>query len=152
MVWTPKLNAVLGSLVVTVGFWLMAGQPPALVTAAAAVGVAALLVWRGTTIGLVWAWATLLLGLESLAWPIATMVHIRALTAEPTSEQMGEIARSVLAGGFAAIFWLSFSYGIFRMVARRAGGEAPAGPGAPAGEQGPPADLPPGAGLRRPRR
>ncbi len=152
MVWTPKLNAVLGSLVVTVGFWLMAGQPPASVTAAVAVGVAALLVWRGATIGLVWAWATLLLGLESLAWPIATMVQLRALTAEPTTEQMGEIARSVLAGGFAAIFWLSFSSGIFRRVARQVGGEAPDGPVSPGGEPGPPADPPPGAGLRRPRR
>lgn len=120
MVWMPKLNAFLGSLVVTVGFWLMVGELPPLAAAAVAVGVAGFLAWRGDTIGSVWAWATLLLGLESLAWPITTIVQIRGTTATPSDEQMGQILTSVLFGGFAAIFWMSFAYGIFRWLGRQA--------------------------------
>lgn len=120
-VWTPKLNAVLGSLVVTVGFWLMMGELAPAVAAAVAVGAAGFLAWRGATAGGVWAWATLLLGVESLAWPITTMVRVRLVTETPSDEQMGEIVKSVLGGGVAAIFWLSFAYGIFRWIGRQNG-------------------------------
>jgi hypothetical protein len=130
MVWTPTLNAVLGSLVLTVGFWLMAGELSVPVAAAIALGSAGFLAWRGTTVGAVWAWATLLLGLESLAWPITTMVRIHRATAAPTDEQMGQILTSFLFGGFAAIFWMSFAYGIFRRIGRPEGG-TPAAAGTP---------------------
>lgn len=122
MAWSPTLNAVLGSLVLTVGFWLMTGELSVPVAATIALGSAGFLAWRGTTVGAVWAWATLLLGLESLAWPITTMVRIRQAAAMPTDEQMGQILTSILFGGFAAIFWMSFAYGIFRWIGRQPAG------------------------------
>src|ERR1051325_129468 len=68
----------------------------------------------GRTIGLVWAWATLLLGVESLAWPIITMVQISSITTEPNDEQMGTILSAVLMGLISAVFWITFSYGLFK--------------------------------------
>lgn len=119
-----QLNAVLGSLVVTLGFWLVWGQLPAVLFALAGVGVAAFLLWRAETIGAVWAWATLLLGVESFAWPVATMVQVKLTAdqgAQPTDEQMGLILTAVLFGLFSSIFWLTFSYGLFkRMVWKKA--------------------------------
>ncbi len=117
--WVTRINAVLGSVVVTVGFWLMWGELQPLHAAMLALGVAAFLTWRGTTLARVWAWATLLLGLESLAWPILTMVRVRMHTAEPTDQQMGDMLTSILFGLFSAIFWASFSYGIFNWVRRQ---------------------------------
>ena len=113
--WSPQLNALLGSLVVAAGAWLAwdSFSPWGIVFVVGA--VAGLLVWQGRTIGLVWAWATLLLGLESLAWP---MVQIRSLTAEPTDEQMGEVLSAVLTGLFSAVFWITFSYGLFKRASQ----------------------------------
>ena len=89
--WTPQLNAVLGSLAVTIGFWLTWGEMPLALTVVVALCAAAFLTWQGSSIAVVWAWATLLLGVESLAWPIVTMVQVRMAVAEPTDEQMGHI-------------------------------------------------------------
>lgn len=114
-----QLNAVLGSLVVTLGFWLVWGQLPALLFALVGTSVAAFLLWRAETIGAVWAWATLLLGVESLAWPVATMVQVKLTSdqgAQPTNEQMGLILTAVLFGLFSSIFWLTFSYGLFKRM------------------------------------
>ena len=61
------------------------------------------------------------LGLESFAFPVATMVQIRMTTAQPTDEQMGQMLTAILFGVFSSIFWLTFSYGIFKKL--RAGGE-----------------------------
>ncbi|HKO30915.1 MAG TPA: hypothetical protein VJU54_07230 [Nitrospiraceae bacterium] len=112
--WSPQLNALLGSLVVAAGAWLawdsFSFWEVSLVTA----GVAGFLIWQGRTIGLVWAWATLLLGVESLAWPIITMVQISSTTTEPTDEQMGTILSAVLMGLVSAVFWITFSYGLFK--------------------------------------
>lgn len=83
-------------------------------------GVAAFLLWRARTIGLVWAWSTLLLGLECFAWPIITMVQIRSAGTQPSDEEMGTILSAVLMGLFSAVFWIAFSYGLFK----RAGGES----------------------------
>ena len=113
---TVRFNAVLGSLVVTLGFWVMWGKLVPSVAVALALGVAAFLAWQGKTVATVWAWVTLLVGLESLAWPILTMVRIRLATAEPTEEQMGTLASSVLLGVPFAIFWLTFAYGIFKKI------------------------------------
>lgn len=118
--WTPQLNAVLGSLVVTVGFWIIWGAVPIWWSVAIALVVAGFLAWQATTIGLVWAWSTLLLGCESLAWPIATMVQVRSATSEPTDEQMGEILNAVLFGLFSSVFWISFAYGLFKRARRPA--------------------------------
>jgi len=112
--WAPQLNAILGGLVVAVGAFL--AWDSLTMTGAGMVFVAAagFLWWQGRTPGLVWAWSTLLLGFESFAWPVLTMAQIRSLTTEPTDEQMGTILSAVLMGLFSAVFWIAFSYGLFK--------------------------------------
>jgi len=112
--WTPQLNALLGSLVVAAGAWLAWGSFSSWGVVLVATGVAGFLIWQGRTIGLVWAWATLLLGIESLAWPIVTMVEVRSITTEPTDEQMGTMLSAVLTGLLSAVFWITLSYGLFK--------------------------------------
>jgi hypothetical protein len=119
--WSPQLNALLGSFVVAVGAWLAWDSFSLWEVLLVAGGAAGFLVWQGRTIGLVWAWATLLLGLESLAWPIVTMVQVRSATAEPSDEQMGAMLSAVLMGLFSAVFWITFSYGLFKRAGRPPG-------------------------------
>ena len=114
--WSPQLNALLGSLVVAVGAWLAWDSFSFWGMVLVAGAVVGLLIWQGRTIGLVWAWTTLLIGLESLAWPIVTMVQVRSVTTEPTDDQMGTILSAVLTGLFSAIFWITFSYGLFKRI------------------------------------
>lgn len=115
--WMPRLNAVIGSLVVGVGAWLAWGSLSPSAISLVMLCVAGFLLWRGRTIGLVWAWSTLLLGLECFAWPLITMVAIRSATVEPTDEQMGTMLSALLMGLFSAVFWLAFSYGLFKRAA-----------------------------------
>jgi hypothetical protein len=117
--WTPQINAILGSLVVTIGFWLLWGEAPVPLLAVVALGVAGVLVWRCATIGAVWAWTTLLLGLESFAFPITTMVEVRMTATQPSEEQMGRMLTAILFGVFSSIFWLTFSYGMFKKLRSR---------------------------------
>ncbi|HXT66896.1 MAG TPA: hypothetical protein VN657_08885 [Nitrospiraceae bacterium] len=112
--WSPQLNALLGSLVVAAGAWLAWDWFSLWEVSLVAAGVAGFLIWQGRTIGLVWAWATLLLGVESLAWPIITMIQINSITTEPNDEQMGTILSAVLMGLISAVFWITFSYGLFK--------------------------------------
>ena len=112
--WNPQLNALLGSLVVAAGAWLAWDSFSLWGVFLVAGGVAGFLIWRGRTVGLVWAWATLLLGLESLAWPIVTVVQVRSTTTEPTDEQMGTILSAIVTGLLSAIFWITISYGLFK--------------------------------------
>jgi hypothetical protein len=112
--WSPQLNALLGSIVVAVGAWLAWDSFSLWGVFLVAGGVAGFLIWQGRTIGLVWAWATLLLGLESLAWPIVTMVQLRSVMEEPTDEQMETILSAILAGLLSAVFWITVSYGLFK--------------------------------------
>jgi hypothetical protein len=112
--WSPQLNALFGSLVVTTGAWLAWDSFSLWEIVLIAAGVAGFLIWQGRTIGLVWAWATLLLGVESLVWPIITMVQVRSITADPSDEQMGTILSAVLMGLVSAVFWITFSYGLFK--------------------------------------
>lgn len=112
--WSPQLNALLGSLVVAAGALLAWDSFSPWGVFLVAGGVAGFLIWQGRTVGLVWAWATLLLGLESLAWPIVTMVQVRSTTTEPTDEQMGTILSAVVTGLLSAIFWITISYGLFK--------------------------------------
>lgn len=112
--WSFRLNVLLGCLVVAVGFRFIWGELPLAVTLAVAAIVAGLLVWRARTIPEVWAWSTLLLGVECLAWPMATMVQVRMEAAEPSDQQMGLILTAVLWGLPSGIFWLTFSYGLFK--------------------------------------
>lgn len=116
--WSPQLNALLGSLVVATGAWLAWDSFSPWGVFLVAGGVAGFLIWQGRTVGLVWAWATLLLGLESLAWPIVTMVQVRSTTTEPTDEQMGTILSAVVTGLLSAIFWITISYGLFKRASQ----------------------------------
>jgi hypothetical protein len=118
----PHFHAILGAIVVAIGFWLVWGELPVTLVAAVALGVAGFLAWQGSTIGRVWAWTCLLLGAASAAWPIATMVQVRmesAGAAEPSDEQMGLILTAVVAGLFSSVFWVSFGGGIFRWIKRK---------------------------------
>ncbi len=116
--WVVRINAVVGSLVVTLGFWLIWEEFPLTFAVAMALVVAGFLVWQGSTIAAIWAWVTLLLGLESLAWPIVTMVQVRMALDEPTEQEMGTILTAVLFGLFSSIFWLTLSYGIYKTMVR----------------------------------
>lgn len=112
--WTPPLNAILGSAVVAMGAWLAWDQLSLPGVAVIFAAMIAFLLWRRTTIGLIWAWSTLFLGMESFVWPIVTMVQIRSTTAQPSDEQMGVILSALVMGLFSAVFWLAFSYGLFK--------------------------------------
>jgi hypothetical protein len=48
-------------------------------------------------------------------------VKIRSGTSEPSDEEMSTILSAVLMGLFSAVFWIAFSYGLFKRV----GGEEP---------------------------
>jgi hypothetical protein len=113
-----QLNAVLGSLVVTFGLWLIWADAPLVILALGAVMLAALLYWRSRSLPAVWMWATGLLGLESLAWPMLTMIRVKMMGREPTEQEMGIILTAMLFGLFSSIFWLTFSYGIFKRFVR----------------------------------
>ncbi len=129
--WTPQLNAVLAAIVVTIGFWIVWGELPAMVAALSAFGLAVALAFLGRTIAAVWAWATLLLGLESLAWPIMTMWQLRGLGPQPSDEAMSQILTAIVGGLFSSIFWLTFAIGIFRWNRAKTTSEPEAPPTAP---------------------
>ena len=112
--WTPQVNVALGSLVVAVGAWLAWDALSALGALLVMGATASFLLWRGRTIGLVWAWSTLFLGVECVVWPIITMVQIRSATSQPSDEEMGTILSAVLVGLFSGVFWMAFSYGLFK--------------------------------------
>lgn len=109
-----QLNAVLGSLTVTVGLWLLVGALPMPIGIALAIGLAILLAWKCPSIGLIWAISTLLLGAESLAWPIMEMADLKKLGPEPPLEELERIFTAVLFGLFSGVFWMTFAYGIFK--------------------------------------
>jgi hypothetical protein len=112
--WIRYVNIGLGSLVVAIGAWL-AGNALSLSGAAGVlIAAAAFLWWSGRTITLIWAWSTLLLGMESFAWPITTMLQIRSGGGDPSDEDMGIILSASLMGLFSAVFWIAFSYGLFK--------------------------------------
>jgi hypothetical protein len=123
--WILFINATLGSLVVAVGAWLAWNGLPLSSAAGVAIAAAAFLLWRGTSITLLWAWSTLLLGIECFAWPILTMLQIRSAGREPSDAEMGTILSAMLMGLFSACFWLAFSYGLFKRAKERVPGGAP---------------------------
>ncbi len=120
-----QLNAVLGSLTVTVGLWLLVGALPVPVGMALAIGLAILLTWKCPSIGSIWATSTLLLGVESFAWPIMQMADLQKLGPEPPLEELERIFTAVLFGLFSGVFWMTFAYGIFK---RTRGTDSPTSP------------------------
>lgn len=114
--WIPQLHALLGGLVVAVGIFVMWEQAGVLWTLLFAIVATAFLLWQGRSIGAVWAWTTLGLGIESMTWPIVTMVQIRMQGSQPNEEQMGTILNAVLFGLFTSVFWVTFAFGLFKRL------------------------------------
>ena len=109
-----QLNAVLGSLAVTVGLWLLIGALPVFIGIILAIALAILLAWKSPSIGTTWAICTFMLGVESLAWPVMQMSDLQKLGPEPSLEELQRIFTAVLFGLFSGVFWMTFAYGIFK--------------------------------------
>lgn len=109
-----SINAVLGGIVVTIGLWLLVGALPVIVAVGLALALAAVMAWRCPTIMHVWAVSTLLLGMESLIWPVLEMVAAKQLGPNPPLEELQRLFTAVLFGLFSGVFWLTFSYGLYK--------------------------------------
>jgi hypothetical protein len=122
------LNQLLGTTVAAIGFWLLWGAvaPAAVLVWIAAVG--GFLWWKARTVTEVWAWSTLLLGLESFAWPVLLMVQLKSAAAAPSDDDMGTVLSAVVLGLFSSVFWTSFSYGLFKRASSKEPAEHPADP------------------------
>ncbi len=125
--WTPQLHAVLGGLVIAIGIVVMWEQAVLLWALLVGTIATAFLLWKGRSIGTVWAWTTLGLGVESMTWPIVTMVKMRMEGSQPTEEQMGTILNAVIFGLFTSVFWVTFAFGLFKRLREQ---QAPPTPGA----------------------
>jgi hypothetical protein len=101
-------------MVVTIGLWLLVGTFPLVFGVTFTIGLALLLAWKCPSIGYIWSASTLLLGLESLAWPVLQMVDLQTLGPEPPLEELQRIFTAVLFGLFSGVFWMTFAYGIFK--------------------------------------
>lgn len=109
------LNLSLGTLVVSVGFWLIWGGTVSIAIVVGWALTVALLLWSMTkSITEVWAWSTVLLGLESFAWPLVLMIQLRGQAESLPESEMGTILSAVVLGLFSSVFWVSFSYGLFK--------------------------------------
>jgi hypothetical protein len=108
------LNIALGTLVTTVGFWLLWGATVPVILVVWTLTVSAFLWWKAGTIAEVWAWSTLLLGLESIAWPIILMTQLPPASAIPSDEEMGAMLSAIVLALFSSVFWIAFSYGLFK--------------------------------------
>ena len=109
-----QLNAVLGSLTVIVGLWLLIGAIPVPLGIGLAISLAILLAWKCPSMGYIWAICTLLLGVESMAWPMMQIADLQKLGPEPPLEEMERIFTAVLFGLFSGVFWMTFAYGLFK--------------------------------------
>ena len=112
------LNCLLGILVAVVGFWLIWGTVAPVVVLGWALVVGIFLWLKAESITEIWAWATLLLGLESFAWPVVLMIQLKGPSESLPEAEMGAILSAVVLGLFASVFWISFSYGLFKRAWR----------------------------------
>ena len=112
----PKLllNAVLGAMAVAGGLWLLQGGLSLAVTVLVVVGLTVALLKICQRVAQVWMWSTLLLGIESLAWPFQLLGELQQFGPEPPMEEMSKVFTAVLFGVFSGIFWLTFAYGLYR--------------------------------------
>ena len=109
------LNRSLGTLVTAVGFWLIwGGTVSPVVVSGWTVSVGLFLWFMTESITELWAWSTLLLGLESFAWPLVLMIQLRGQADSLPESEMGTILSAVVLGLFSSVFWISFSYGLFK--------------------------------------
>jgi len=118
MPYTPTflVNAVLGAMAVTIGLWFLQGGLSSAVTILLIVGLTILYAKTCPTSAHVWMWSTLLLGLESLAWPFQMVGELQQYGQEPPIEEMSRVFTAVLFGVFSGVFWLTFAYGIYRRI------------------------------------
>jgi hypothetical protein len=112
------LNCLLGILVAVVGFWLIWGTVVPVLVLGWALVVGAFLWLKAKSITEIWAWATLLLGLESFAWPVVLMIQLKGPSESLPETEMGTILSAVVLGLFSSVFWISFSYGLFKRAWR----------------------------------
>ena len=112
------LNCLLGILVAVVGFWLIWGTLAPIVVLGWALVVGIFLWLKAESITEIWAWATLLLGLESFAWPVVLMIQLKGPSESLPEAEMGTILSAVVLGLFSSVFWISFSYGLFKRAWR----------------------------------
>ncbi len=108
------LNAVLGAMAVAGGLWLLQGGLSLAVTVTVVVGLTVVFAKTCPGVAQVWMWSTLLLGLESLAWPFLLLGELQQFGPEPPIEEMSKVFTAVLFGVFSGIFWLTFAYGLYR--------------------------------------
>ena len=109
-----QINAVLGSLTVTIGLWLLIGALPVPIGVAMGIALAVLLAWKCPSKGYIWTICTFLSGVESIAWPMMQLADLEKLGPEPLIEDMERIFTAVLFGLFSGVFWMTFAYGIFK--------------------------------------
>lgn len=130
MPYTPffLINAVLGAIAVTIGLWFLQGDLSSAVTIILIVGLTILYVKVCPTTAHVWMWSTLLLGLESLAWPFQMLGKLEQFGPEPPIEEMSKVFTAVLFGLFSGIFWLTFAYGVYRRTQPKVEGSSSSEP------------------------
>lgn len=128
------LNISLGTVVAAVGFWLILGTQMPGAVALWALLVGGFLHWKCRTVTEIWAWSTLLLGLESFAWPVQLMIQLTSTAPGPSDDEMGTILSAVVLGLFSSVFWMSFAYGLFKRKPISAPAEQPASSDAPAAQ------------------
>lgn len=124
--WAPQFHALLGGLVIAIGVVVMWEQAVLLWALLVGAIATAFLLWKGRNIGAVWAWTTLGLGVESMTWPIVTMVQMRMGGSEPTEAQMETILNAVIFGLFTSVFWVTFAFGLFKRLREQQAPMAPA--------------------------
>jgi len=126
------LNLILGTLVTTIGFWILQSAASLVVVALWAFTVGGFLWWWARSITELWAWATLLLGLESFAWPIQIMIQLKGVSETPSQDEMETMLTAVILGLFSSVFWIAFSYGLFKRAWKATPGSTQ--DGSPAGD------------------
>jgi len=107
------LNLVLGTVVAAVGFWLIWGSVSPFLVLGWAFAVGLFLCVMADSISKIWAWSTLLLGIESFVWPLVLMVQLKGASDTVPEAEMGTMLSAVVLGLFSSVFWVSFSYGLF---------------------------------------
>ncbi len=107
------LNLALGTAVAAVGFWLIWGSVSPFIVLGWAFAVGLFLWVMGDSISKIWAWSTLLLGIESFVWPVVLMLQLKGTSDALLEADMGTILSAVVLGLFSSVFWVSFSYGLF---------------------------------------
>ncbi len=112
------LNLFLGILVTVVGFWLIWGAVSPLLVLGWGLAVGVFLWVKAESITEIWAWSTLLLGLESFAWPVVLMIQLKGTSDSLPEAEMGTILSAVVLGLFSSVFWVSFSFGLFNRARR----------------------------------